>query len=95
MTCERVAITLRSQHNSNQTTIEALAVAKTSALTSPPADGAIIDIMRCRGMLPAGEYAGARTFHEDEVLIGSDIYWDVATGPRGSPRITAAETLSG
>ncbi|KAH6948488.1 hypothetical protein HPB50_024857 [Hyalomma asiaticum] len=40
---------LWSQHNSNQTTIEALAVREISALTSPPVDSAIIDIMRCRG----------------------------------------------
>ncbi|KAH6930827.1 hypothetical protein HPB50_019705 [Hyalomma asiaticum] len=93
ITCERVAIMLRSQHNSNQTTIEALAVPEISAVTSPPADGAIIDIMRHRGMLPADECLGATTFQEDEisVLIGSDVYWDVATGQitRVSPRITA------
>ncbi|KAH6934178.1 hypothetical protein HPB50_021480 [Hyalomma asiaticum] len=72
MTCERVAIALRSQHNSNQTTTEALAVPETNAVTSPPEDGAIIDIMR---------RLGATTFQEDEisVLIGPDIYSDVAT----------------
>ncbi|KAH6942407.1 hypothetical protein HPB50_004580 [Hyalomma asiaticum] len=55
--------------------------------------------MRRRGMLPADECLGATTFQEDEisVLIGSDIYWDVATGQitRVSPRILAAETLFG
>ncbi|KAH6944462.1 hypothetical protein HPB50_003286 [Hyalomma asiaticum] len=80
--CERIAIALRSQHNSNQTMIEALAVPEVSAVTSPPADGAITDIMRHCGMLPADACPSATTFQEDEisVLISSVIYWDVATG---------------
>ncbi|KAH6945497.1 hypothetical protein HPB50_008787 [Hyalomma asiaticum] len=97
LTRERAAITLRSQHDSNQTTVEALAVPEISAVTSPPGDGAIIDIMRSRGMLPADACPGVTTFQEDEVsvLIGSDIHCDVATGEitRVSPRVTAAETL--
>ncbi|XP_037514045.1 uncharacterized protein LOC119390470 [Rhipicephalus sanguineus] len=99
LTCERVAVTLRSQHSSNETTIEALAIPEISPVTSPPADGELVTMMTRQGMLPADAHPEATTFQEDEisVLIGSDIYWDVATGQiaRLSPKITAAETLFG
>ncbi|XP_037526499.1 uncharacterized protein LOC119403655 [Rhipicephalus sanguineus] len=56
-------------------------------------------MMTRQGMFTADALPEATTFREDEisVLIGSDIYWDVATGqtPRLSPQITAAETLFG
>ncbi|KAH7943786.1 hypothetical protein HPB52_011737 [Rhipicephalus sanguineus] len=95
----RVAVTLRSQHSSYQATIEALAIPEISPVTSPPADGELVTMMTRQGMLPADARPEATTFQEDEisVLIGSDIYWDVATGQitRLSPQITAAETLFG
>ncbi|KAH6934787.1 hypothetical protein HPB50_000810 [Hyalomma asiaticum] len=49
---------------------------------SSPADGAVVYIMRHRGMLPAEACPDATTFQEAEIsaLIGSDIYRDVATG---------------
>ncbi|KAH7943210.1 hypothetical protein HPB52_006522 [Rhipicephalus sanguineus] len=99
LTCERVAVTLRSQHSSNETTIEALAIPEISPVTSPPADGELVTMMTRQGMLPADARPEATTFREDEisVLIESDIYWDVATGQitRLSPQLTAAETLFG
>ncbi|KAH7943788.1 hypothetical protein HPB52_011739 [Rhipicephalus sanguineus] len=95
----RVAVTLRSQHSNYQATIEALAIPEISPVTSPPADGELVTMMTRQGMLPADARPEATTFQEDEisVLIGSDIYWDVATGQitRLSPQITAAETLFG
>ncbi|KAH6920127.1 hypothetical protein HPB50_028888 [Hyalomma asiaticum] len=96
MTCEGVVVTFQSQHNSRQTTIGALAVPESSAVTSPPADGAIIDIMRRRGMLQADACPGATTSQMDKlsILIGSHICWDMATIPitRISPRSKKAET---
>ncbi|KAL1476555.1 hypothetical protein MTO96_018394 [Rhipicephalus appendiculatus] len=99
LTCERVALTLRSQHSSNETTIEALAIPEISPVTSPPADGEIVTMMTRKGMLPADARPDATTLREDDisVLIGSDFYWDVTTGhtTRLTPQITAAETLFG
>ncbi|XP_049276084.1 uncharacterized protein LOC125760267 [Rhipicephalus sanguineus] len=68
-------------------------------VTSPPTDGELVTMMTRQGMLPADARPEATTFREDEisVIIGSDIYWDVATGQttRLSLQITTAETLFG
>ncbi|KAH7977093.1 hypothetical protein HPB51_027048 [Rhipicephalus microplus] len=65
-TCERVALTLRSKHGSNENTIEALAIPEISPVTSPPADGEIVTMMTRKEILPAGARPDAMTFREDD-----------------------------
>lgn len=95
-TCERVALTLRIQHSSNET-VETLAIPEISPVTSLPSDGEIVTMMIRKGMLPADAHPDEMTFREDDinVLIKSDFYWDVATGSITSLtlQITAVETL--
>ncbi|KAH7941183.1 hypothetical protein HPB49_010813 [Dermacentor silvarum] len=97
--CNRVSVTLRSQHSTNELTIDALEVPKISAVTSPPVDGAIITIMTHHDLVPTDARSEAKSFREDEIsiLIGSDFYWDVVTGhiARLSPQVTAVETRFG
>ncbi|KAH7985314.1 hypothetical protein HPB49_026490 [Dermacentor silvarum] len=82
LTCNRVSVTLGSQHSTNETSIDALEVPEISAVTRPPVDGAIIPMMTHHGLVPADAVSEAKAFREDEVsiLIGSDFYWDVVTG---------------
>ncbi|KAH7977329.1 hypothetical protein HPB49_000681 [Dermacentor silvarum] len=76
-----------------------LEVPEISAVTIPPADGAIITMMTHHGVVPADARSEAMTFREDEIsiLIGSDFYWDIVTGhiTRLSPQVTAVETRYG
>ncbi|KAH7945334.1 hypothetical protein HPB49_009673 [Dermacentor silvarum] len=78
VTCNRVSVTIRSQHRTNETTIDALDVAGMSAVTSPPADGAIINLMTHHRLVPADARSEPTTFREDDItiMIGSDLYWD-------------------
>ncbi|KAH7966571.1 hypothetical protein HPB49_017781 [Dermacentor silvarum] len=85
LTCNRVSVTLRclrSQHSTNETTIDALEVSEVSVVTSPPVDGAIISIMTHHGLVPTDARSEAKIFREDEIsiLIGSNFYWDVVIG---------------
>ncbi|KAH7978650.1 hypothetical protein HPB49_006285 [Dermacentor silvarum] len=99
LTCNRVSATLRSQHNTNKTTLDALEESEISAVTSPPADGVIITMMTNLGLVPACARPDATTFREDEIsiLLGSDFYWDVGTGQvsRLLAQVTAVETRFG
>ncbi|KAH7977361.1 hypothetical protein HPB49_000945 [Dermacentor silvarum] len=79
---ERLTIFTFAQHSTNETTIDALEVPEISAVTSPPADSAIITMMTHHGLVPVDARSEAKTFREDEIsiLIGSDFYWVVVTG---------------
>ncbi|KAH7954235.1 hypothetical protein HPB49_016793 [Dermacentor silvarum] len=74
LTCNRVSVTLQSQHSTNELTIDALEVPEISAVTSPAVDGAIITMMTHHGLVPADERSEAKTFREDDIsiLIDSD-----------------------
>ncbi|KAH7974959.1 hypothetical protein HPB49_022055 [Dermacentor silvarum] len=95
----RVSVTLRSQHSTKETTIGALEVPEISAVTSPPADGAIVTMMTHCGLVPADARSVATIFLKDviSILIGSDLYWEIVTGQiiQLSPQVTAVQTLSG
>ncbi|KAH7959752.1 hypothetical protein HPB49_013545 [Dermacentor silvarum] len=99
LTCNRVSIALRSQHSTNETTIDALEVPEASEVNSPLVDGAIITMMTNLGFVPADASPVATTFREDEIsiMIGSDFYWGVVTGQmfRILPQVTAMEACFG
>ncbi|KAH7965378.1 hypothetical protein HPB49_006664 [Dermacentor silvarum] len=94
-----LSVTLRTLHSTNELTIDAIEVPEISAVTSPPADGAIITLRTHYSLVPAHARSEATTFREDKIsiLIGSDLYWEVVTGQitRLSPQVTAVEALFG
>ncbi|KAH9371706.1 hypothetical protein HPB48_016707 [Haemaphysalis longicornis] len=95
--CNRVAVTLKSQHDGRRITIEALEVPEIDAVTSPPVNA---DVLRWQGRnLTAADVRLADTHLEDRVsiLIGSESYWKVSSGRiwRLNPNLTASETSFG
>ncbi|XP_077548006.1 uncharacterized protein LOC144160659 [Haemaphysalis longicornis] len=98
VSCNRVSLTLKSQHDGQRITIEALEVPNICNVTSPPVSEEILTSMAAKCQVAADARLSA-TFqeHQISVLIGSDAYWKVATGliSRISPSLTAVETVLG
>lgn len=98
MSYNRVSLTLKSQHDGQHVTIEALEVPTICTVTSPPVSDDIMQAMAAKCQVAADARLAA-TFqeHQGSVLIGSDAHWQVATGQisRISPSLTAAETVLG
>lgn len=98
VTCNRVSLTLKSQHNGQNITVEALEVPSICTITSPPVSKEIVRVMSDQGQV-AADARLAPMFRENQVsvLIGSDAYWKVATVnvSRISPTLMAVETVLG
>ncbi|KAH7939134.1 hypothetical protein HPB52_007145 [Rhipicephalus sanguineus] len=94
----RVALTLRGQRRDIAVTVEALEVPEVCAVTSPPLSTDILQLL-CDKNYDAADNFHPDTWHPQEVsvLLGSDVYWKVATGKVDhlTSNLTAVETKFG
>ncbi|XP_037503466.1 uncharacterized protein LOC119378375 [Rhipicephalus sanguineus] len=98
MRSRRVALTLRGQRRDIAVTAEALEVPEVCAVTSPPLSTDILQLL-CDKNYDAADNFHPDTWHPQEVsvLLGSDVYWKVATGKVDhlTSNLTAVETKFG
>ncbi|XP_077564559.1 uncharacterized protein LOC144180026 [Haemaphysalis longicornis] len=98
VSCNRVSLTLKSQHDGQRITIEGLEVPNICNVTSPPVSEYILNSMAAKCHV-AADARLSDTFQEHQIsgLIWSDAYWKVATGriSRICPSLTAVETVLG
>ncbi|KAH7951754.1 hypothetical protein HPB52_012518 [Rhipicephalus sanguineus] len=98
MRSRRVALTLRGQRRDIVVTVEALEVPEVCAVTSPPLSTDILQLL-CDKNYDAADNFHPYTWNAQEVsvLLGSDVYWKVATGKvnRLTSNLTAVETKFG
>ncbi|KAH7957284.1 hypothetical protein HPB52_017107 [Rhipicephalus sanguineus] len=97
-TPRQVALTLRGQRRDIAVTAEALEVPEVCAVTSPPLSTDILQLL-CDKNYDAADNFHPDTWHPQEVsvLLGSDVYWKVATGKVDhlTSNLTAVETKFG
>ncbi|KAH7947276.1 hypothetical protein HPB52_009136 [Rhipicephalus sanguineus] len=82
----------------NTVTLEALEVPEVCAVTSPPLNIEVLELLSAR-RYDAADMFDSETWHPEDVsiLMGSDAYWKVATGKidRLNEQLTAVETSFG
>ncbi|KAH7942764.1 hypothetical protein HPB52_000956 [Rhipicephalus sanguineus] len=98
MRSRRVALAIRGQGRDTEVTVEDLEVPEVCAVTSPPISSAVLSRL-CEKNYDVADNLDPDTWHPQEisVLLGSDVYWKVATGriDRLSSDLTALETKFG
>ncbi|KAH7967890.1 hypothetical protein HPB52_003797 [Rhipicephalus sanguineus] len=98
MRSRRVALTLRGQRRDIAVTVEALEAPEVCTVTIPPISSTVLERLCGNNYDVADDfYADAWHSQEISVLLGSDVYWKVATGRIDclTSDLTAVETKFG